>query len=307
MTRTTRVTRMARKLPVKLLHGEINPGLKAGISVFSMKAAKINWTPPSRGFFKAVCENTMSGLGIGTEIIYLSIECTRRLFRPSSWRWHEINQSIVHHGIGSIPIIVLTTAFAGIVVTNQIAWHMSKSLHDVSMIPGFTGQFVLRELGVAIPSMLLISKAGAAMTAEISSMKVTEQIDALKLLGIDPINYLVFPRFISSIISGTCLTLIAVSVTLVFSLIVAVSRYHFSVWEFLNGMKHFIGSKDLICALVKGAVFGTVIPIISCAYGFRCKGGAEGVGNATTNSVVSATIAIILLDFLLTTLFVQVL
>ena len=79
------------------------------------------------------------------------------------------------------------------VVTNEIAYHMDLALHTVSMIPGFTGQFILRELGIAIPALLLVAKVGAAITAEVGSMKVTEQIDALKLLGIDPISYLVFP------------------------------------------------------------------------------------------------------------------
>ena len=237
--------------------------------------------------------------------IVLLLEAFRRIPRPESWRWNEISLSIVQHGIGSLPIITLSTAFAGIVLTSQIAWHMDKALHDVSMIPGFTGQFILRELGIAIPALLLVSKAGAATTAEVGSMKVTEQIDALKLLGIDPINYLVFPRFIAAIISSACLTLIAISVTLACSIGVAVLRYNFSIMEFLNALRHFVGPKDLLCALVKGVVFGTIIPIISCAYGFRCKGGAEGVGNATTNSVVSATIAIITFDFLLTYIFMH--
>ena len=109
---------------------------------------------------------------------------------------------------------MISTAFAGLVVTNEIAWHMDRALHTVAMIPGFTGQFILRELGIAIPALLLVAKVGASITAEVGSMKVTEQIDALKLLGIDPINYLVFPRFIASIFSGACLVLIAAGVTL---------------------------------------------------------------------------------------------
>jgi phospholipid/cholesterol/gamma-HCH transport system permease protein len=241
------------------------------------------------------------------DVLSLFYETLRRLPRRESWRWSEIIQAIVQNGIGSLPIITLATAFAGIVLTNQIAWHMQLALHDVSMIPGFIGQFVLRELGIAIPALLLVSKAGASTTAEIGSMKVTEQIDALKLLGIDPINYLVFPRFIGAIISSACLTLIAISVTLACSMAVAILQYNFSLLEFLNALRHFIGPSDLVCALVKGLIFGAVIPIISCAYGFRCQGGAEGVGAATTNSVVASTITVIVLDFFLTYFFTLVL
>jgi phospholipid/cholesterol/gamma-HCH transport system permease protein len=209
--------------------------------------------------------------------------------------------------IHSLPIIVLSTAVAGSVVTHEIAWHMDAALHTVSMIPGFSGQFIFRELGIAIPAMLLVSKVGASITAEVGTMKITEQIDALKLLGIDPFDYLVFPRFVAALISGACLTIISVSITIGCAIAVAVTSYNFSVLEFLNALRHFIGVRDIFCALVKGISYGAVIPIISCAYGFRCQGGASGVGTATTNSVVSATVIIILLDFLLTYLFTWIL
>ena len=236
----------------------------------------------------------------------LLIETLKRAF-VFPWRRQEIVQCIIQIGIGSIPIIVISTAFAGMVVTNEIAYHMDLALHTVTMIPGFTGQFILRELGIAIPALLLVAKVGAAITAEVGSMKVTEQIDALKLLGIDPISYLVFPRFIASIISAACLTLTASAVTLGCAILIAVYRYNFLTLEYINELRHFIGAKDLICALVKGMIYGAVIPIISCAYGFRCKGGAEGVGTATTNSVVASTIAVIILDFVLTYIFTWIL
>lgn len=240
------------------------------------------------------------------DIFRLMGETLKRAFvRP--WRWQEIIQSIVQIGIGSIPIIAVSTAFAGMVVTNEIAYHMDLALHTVTMIPGFTGQFILRELGIAIPALLLVAKVGAAITAEVGSMKVTEQIDALKLLGIDPISYLVFPRFVASIISAACLTLTASAVTLGCAILIAIYRYNFLALEYINELRHFIGARDIICALVKGMIYGAVIPIISCAYGFRCKGGAEGVGTATTNSVVTSTIAVIILDFVLTYIFTWIL
>lgn len=236
------------------------------------------------------------------DILSLFIQTFRRaLIRP--WRWAEIAQAIVQIGIESIPIIAISTAFAGMVVTTEIAFHMDLALHTVSMIPGFTGQFILRELGIAIPALLLVSKVGASITAEVGTMKVTEQIDALKLLGIDPVGYLVFPRFVASIIASACLTLTASAVTLICAILVAVYRYNFFTLEYINELRHFVGGKDIACALVKGMIYGAVIPVISCAYGFRCKGGAEGVGTATTNSVVASTIAVIVLDFFLTYIF----
>jgi phospholipid/cholesterol/gamma-HCH transport system permease protein len=138
-------------------------------------------------------------------------------------------------------------------------------------------------------------------------MKITEQIDALKLLGINPVHYLVVPRFVASIFATISLTLIAVSVTLTCATWVAASKFGFGLEEYLNTLRHFVGAKDILCAVIKGAVFGAVTPIIACRYGFACEAGAEGVGTATTNAVVSATIAVIVLDFLLTYLFTIIL
>jgi phospholipid/cholesterol/gamma-HCH transport system permease protein len=247
-------------------------------------------------------ERLRDGMDFSREVFSV-IARTFAYFGKRPYRWDEIFNQGVQIGIQSLPLIVVCTAFAGLVTTNEIAWHMDQALHTLSMIPGFTGQFILRELGIAIPALLMVAKVGASITAEVGTMKITDQIDALKLLGIDPIGYLVFPRLVASMIANACLTLIASAVTLCFAIAIAVGRYHFSVLEYLNALQHFIQYKDIAFALVKGLVFGAVIPIISCSYGFRCQGGAEGVGTATTNSVVTSTVTIIVLDFILTFFF----
>lgn len=236
-------------------------------------------------------------------LFQLLFEVLRKLPKKSSWRFHEINQSIVHMGVESLAIIMVSTAFNGVIITEDMAWHMQNSLHTVDMIPGFTAQFIFRELGIMAPALLLVSKVGASTTAEIGTMKITEQIDAIKLLGIDPVTYLVIPRFIAAIVASVCLTWIAIAVTLSFASLVAVFKYHFSLMEYLNSIQHFIKIKDIAFALVKGSAYGAMIPIISCAYGFRCKGGAEGVGTATNQAVIAGMLMIILLDFILTYFF----
>lgn len=222
-------------------------------------------------------------------------------------RGREIVQHMYSIGVLSLPIIVISTAFAGFVVTSELAHQMDRALHTVEMLPGFSGQFVFRELGIVIPALLLVSKVGAATTAEVGSMKVTEQIDALRLLQIDPIEYLVYPRFVASIIVITCLTLVSIFVTLACAIGLAVLSYNFSTSEYLNALSKFVSNRDLVCAVFKGVTFGAVVPIISCFYGFNCGGGAEGVGRATTNSVVTSTILVIVLDFILTFAFSMVL
>ena len=165
-----------------------------------------------------------------------------RAFRPSSWtsRGREIAAAIVQIGVGSLPIVLVCTTFAGMVTTEMMAFHLSKVLQSVDMMPAFSAQIILRELGTAIPALLLVSKAGASMTAEVGTMRITEQIDALTLLRIDPIRYLVFPRFVASILSCTCLTIVAIVVTMSFAVAVAVSRFHFGMMEYVNGMRHYL-------------------------------------------------------------------
>lgn len=218
-------------------------------------------------------------------------------------RQKEVIHSVEVMGLGSLPIISIATGFTGLVMTSEIAWHMDFALSNVSMIPGFTGQFVLRELGIAVPALLIVSKVGASMTAELASMKITEQLDAFKLLRMDVVSYHIFPRWVACIISTICLTLISITITLIIAMTTAVVKYHFNYDEYMNTLAQFINSVDLLCALTKAAVFGMVIPPISCAYGLSSQAGAQGVGQATTDAVVGATLAVITLDFILTAIF----
>jgi phospholipid/cholesterol/gamma-HCH transport system permease protein len=229
-----------------------------------------------------------------------------QLFRQLSTgplRKSETATALESIGLGSLPIITIATGFTGLVMTSEIAWHMDFALSNVSMIPGFTGQFVLRELGIAVPAFLIVSKVGASMTAELASMKITEQLDAFKLLRIDVLSYHIFPRWVACILSTVSLTLLSIAITLLIAMLTAVTKYHFNAREYMNTLGQFVSSLDLICAITKAAVFGMIIPPISCAYGLLCSGGAQGVGQATTDAVVTATLAVITMDFVLTAIF----
>lgn len=244
----------------------------------------------------------MMALQIAKEIMTILMK-TLKTCVVGPHRPREILHHLYNMAIGSLPIILIATTFAGIVVTGEIAFHMKLALSTLQMIPGVSGQFIFRELGIIIPSLLLVAKVGASTTAEVATMKITEQVDALKLLKIDPIEYLVYPRFVANIISTCCLTLIAIFITLTFAIIFACSFYGFSPMEYINALAPFLTLTDLMCAITKGIVFGGVMPIISCCYGLRSSGGAEGVGLATTNGVVLSTVVIIVLDFCITYLF----
>lgn len=240
------------------------------------------------------------------QTLYLAFQLLQKLFKQLSTGPHrqkEMMQQMETIGLGSLPIISIATGFTGLVMTSEIAWHMDFALSNVSMIPGFTGQFVLRELGIAVPAMLIVSKVGASMTAELASMRITEQLDAFKLLKINVVSYHIFPRWAACTISTVCLTMISITITLLIAMFTAVTKYHFNSQEYMNTLAQFINSVDLLCALTKSTVFGLVIPPIACAYALKCDGGAQGVGQATTDAVVTATLAVITLDFILTAFF----
>jgi phospholipid/cholesterol/gamma-HCH transport system permease protein len=220
------------------------------------------------------------------------------LFTPP-FRRKEIFQQLYFVANRSLVIIVFCVCFAAVVTILESSFHMKIVIQNDSMVPGFAALLILRELGVVIMALLLTSRVGAGIASEVGTMQVTEQVDALKMLGIDPIQYLVSPRFIACIVGGVILTVIANMACLSSAMVVSQSYLGFSPGMFLSSMHRFVQFKDLVFAMIKGACFGAVIPLVACYFGFRCQPGADGVGKATTNTVVVASVSIIVIDFIL--------
>lgn len=219
------------------------------------------------------------------------------------FRWKETIQQLYFVANGSLFIVAFCVAFAAIVTILESSFHMKMVIQNDSMVPGFASMLILRELGAVVSALLLTSRVGAGFAAEVGSMKVTEQVDALRMLGIDPIRYIVVPRLVACTVGAAMLTIIANIVCLYCAALVCEAYLGFTLALFKTAMTRFVGFQDLIFAAIKGAVFGSVIPMISCYFGFRCKAGAEGVGLATTQSVVASSVAIIVLDFVLSFIF----
>lgn len=214
-------------------------------------------------------------------------------------RLRDVIQQFYYISNQSLWIIVFCVSFASVVIVMESAFHMKLVIQNDALVPGFATLLILRELGVILAALLLTSRVGAGITAEVGSMKITEQIDALKMLNIDPIQFIVVPRFIACAMAGICLTIISNATCLVGAMLVSHFKLGYTYGTFLSVMNQFIGFNDLILAIIKGAIFGAVIPLTSCYFGLRCQPGAEGVGMSTTNSVVASSVAIIVLDFIL--------
>ena len=219
------------------------------------------------------------------------------------YRVRDILRQIYFIANQSVVIVAFCVSFAAAVTIIEASFHMKLVIQNDSMVPGFAAMLILRSLGASVMALLLTSRVGAGFAAEVGSMQVTEQIDALRMLGIDPVRFIVVPRFVASLVSGVVLSIIANLVCLYFAMLVSTWKLGYTAGSFIAAMRTFVHMQDLWFSAIKGAVFGAVIPIFSCYFGFRCKAGAEGVGLATTSSVVATSVAIIILDFLLTYVF----
>ncbi len=218
-------------------------------------------------------------------------------------RGKEVIRHLDHLAYRSLNIILVCVSFAAAVTILEASHHMKLVLHNDSLVPGFASMLIVRELAVVVMSLLLAAKIGAGIAAEIGQMKISEQIDALRLLGIHPVNYLITPRLVACLIAGLLLSLIANAVCLVAAALVTTISLDQSLGFFLVAFRRFVDSRDLIFSVIKGVTFCGLIPLVSGYFGFNCAPGAEGVGRATTKSVVSSSIAIIVLDFILTFIF----
>lgn len=219
------------------------------------------------------------------------------------FRTKEFFQQLEFVAWQSLPVVLFCVSFASVVTIIESSFHMKLIVQNDALVPGFAALLILRELGAVISALLLTSRVGAGMAAEIGSMKVTEQVDALRMLGINPIRFLVVPRLFACIVGGFLLSIIANLVCLYCAMLVSQFKLGYSPGSFMMAMRTFVDFKDLVFAGIKGACFGAAIPLISCFFGFRCQSGAEGVGLATTNSVVAASVTIIVMDFILTWVF----
>ncbi len=219
------------------------------------------------------------------------------------FRIRETLQQLYFVAKGSLIIIVFSVCFAAMVTILESSFHMKLVIQNDSMVPGFAAMLILRELGAVVMALLVTSRAGAGMAAEVGSMKITEQIEALQMLGLDPVRFLVAPRWIACTIAGAIMSLIANITCLIAAMIVSILKLGYTAGLFMTMSRPFVSGQDLVFAVIKGAVFGSVIPLFACYSGLRCKPGAEGVGLATTNAFVSTSVAIIVLDFVLSYLF----
>ena len=204
-------------------------------------------------------------------------------------------------GVMSLPVVLITGAFTGAVLAVQTYYQFHKLTME-SAVGIIVGLSMTNELGPVLTSVMVAGRVGAAIAAELGTMRVTEQIDALKSLATNPVQYLIAPRFIACVTLIPILTVFSIFVGIVGGYIVGVEMKGINATFFIENMLDFTTAADLVNGITKSIYFSGVIALVACFKGFTCSEGAEGVGKATTEAVVFSCIVILILDFFLTVL-----
>ena len=208
-------------------------------------------------------------------------------------------RQMVRVGVDSIPVVFLTTLFTGMVLALQTYKGFAR-FHAESYVGSVVALSVTRELAPVLAALMVTGRVGSAMAAELGTMRVTEQIDALTALATEPIHYLIVPRVAAATVMLPLLVLMADAVGIGGGYLVAVDLLGANPVSYMHNSFQFLEMKDLMSGILKAAVFGLLFSTIGCQKGFYTEGGAEGVGISTTRAVVAGSLAILLADFFLT-------
>ncbi len=212
-------------------------------------------------------------------------------------RWKAIFEQLHEVGNRSVVFIAVTLGFLGAILIYLAGFQALQITGDLQMLGGLFLQLLLREFAPTIAAMMIATRVATGMAAQIGSMVVTEQVDALRMSAAQPIDYLVVPRFIATTIMMIVLTIFAVLVAYSAGALTAYLSFGLNVRTFVD--MSFIGWFDVLLGLSKALAYGMAIPIVACHAGLNVFGGSEGVGRATTAAVVNASLAVVILDFII--------
>ena len=203
-----------------------------------------------------------------------------------------------HIGVNSLPLVLIIAVFTGAIAAWQAAYQL-QGLAPMSILGGTTSRAIITELGPVLTGIVIAGRVGASIAAELGTMKVTEQIDALEIMAIDPIRYLAMPRVFASLLMMPILVIFANTIAVFGAFVVSDYFLNVTFEVFFDSVKYFFIFSDLTSGLVKAVFFGGVTALLGCHIGFRTQGGAEGVGFSTIRSFVLSATMILILDYVL--------
>ncbi len=223
-------------------------------------------------------------------------------FRGKRMRVNDIFCQMTRIGVRSLPIVFLVMFFMGLVLAMQSAETLKK-VGGLSMVGGLVAVAVVREIGPMLTAIVLAGRSGAAITAELGTMRVSEELDALETMGLNPVHFLIVPRVLGMVIMAPCLTILGMFMAMCGGCLIAVISLDLDAYQYWSKSFELLVLKDVYSGMLKSVVFATLVSSIACYFGFTVDGGAEGVGTHTTTSVVTSIVMIIVSDCVLTAFF----
>jgi phospholipid/cholesterol/gamma-HCH transport system permease protein len=220
-----------------------------------------------------------------------------KVFRSLGLIFHQM----LEIGVRSLPLVFITSVFTGAVTAWQAEYQMKEYVPMIFLGTGVS-KAVFIELGPALTALVVAGRVGSSIAAELGTMRVTEQIDALEALAIDPVRFLALPRFVAGLIMLPTLVVFADFFAMAGAVVVATRLLDITPNTFWEGVKMFFHVRDIVAGLVKAIAFGGIISFMGCFFGFTAQGGAEGVGNAAIKAVVFSSVLILITDYIIATL-----
>lgn len=252
---------------------------------------------PFLAFLAAIGAATLGFLAsIGA--VSLFVARTLRAIVLPPWYFGELGRQLLRIGYFSLPVVGLTALFTGAALALQI-YAGGARFNAESVVPSIVAIGMVRELGPVLGGLMVAGRVSSSIAAEIGTMRVTEQIDALVTLSTDPMRFLVAPRVVAATLAMPALAFIGDIIGIMGGYIVGVTRLNFNSGNYLNNTVNFLEAGDVTSGLIKAAVFGFFIAIMGCYQGYHSGRGAQGVGRATTNAVVAASVIILAANYLM--------
>ncbi|VAX34147.1 Phospholipid ABC transporter permease protein MlaE [hydrothermal vent metagenome] len=233
---------------------------------------------------------------LGSVLVLLSVTLKQLVIPPYEIR--NTFKQMLEIGIRSLPVVFITAVFTGMVLSLQ-TYTGFKRFGAETLVGTVVALSMTRELGPVLTGLIVAGRAGAAMAAELGTMRVTEQIDALETLATNPVKYLVVPRFISGVLMLPALAIVTDIVGIIGGFLISVGLFGANSVSYWNRTWDYLELDDIYSGIIKAAFFGAAISLISCYKGFYTEGGAEGVGKATTGAVVLSSMTILISDYFL--------
>ncbi|MCD4751274.1 MAG: ABC transporter permease [Thermoanaerobaculales bacterium] len=248
----------------------------------------------------------LNQLAVGVQVSVLMVDTMSWLviapLRGKGFRFRSAVEHFVEFGVRSLPIVGMICFLVGVIIALQSSYTLDKWGAN-RFIAALVAVSAMREMAPLMTAVLITGRSGSAITAEIGTMKVGEEIDALKVMGLNPIKYLVAPKFAAMVLAVPCVTVIAIFIMILGGLTASVLVVGVDSRVYLDMTLQSLAEKDLVLGLVKSVFFGIAICWVGVYRGLQVEGGAEGVGRQTTSSVVTSIFLIILIDLVFTVLF----